>query len=89
MVAMRIEHLGPLLQITMIASAPGYALRAFVLNCRTDHAEVLTSTHGMQVRTNAFWHTCTELLVYFLGTVPGFDYGTVPAFVIRRAVGTD
>jgi hypothetical protein len=63
MIALRVEHIDPLLQVTMVASAPGYALGNFVLNYRTDHTEVITSTHGMQVRTNAFWDSGDELVV--------------------------
>ncbi|HEY3927280.1 MAG TPA: hypothetical protein VGL89_02790 [Candidatus Koribacter sp.] len=63
MVVLKIEHIDPLLQVTLTHSAPGYALGAFVLNCRTDHVEVLTSRHGIQARTDAYWDTGNQLLV--------------------------
>jgi hypothetical protein len=62
MVSIRIDHVEPLLQLTVVATAPGYALGQFVSNYRTDGIELVTSTHGMRVRTNAHWEG-DELLV--------------------------
>jgi len=62
-VALRIDHIDPLLQIRIIPSAPGYALGHFVLNLRTDDVQVETRTHGMELQTNAVWQEPEELLV--------------------------
>jgi hypothetical protein len=61
--ALGIDHIDPLLQVRVTASAPGYALGSFVLNYRTDRSEVLTKVGGMQVRTVAFWRSGDELVV--------------------------
>jgi hypothetical protein len=55
MVSVRIDHVEPLLQLTVVAAAPRYALGHFVCNYRTDRTELVTSTHGIRVRTNAHW----------------------------------
>jgi hypothetical protein len=55
MMSVRIDHVEPLLQVTVVATAPGYALGQFMCNYRTDRIEIVTSTHGVQVRTNAHW----------------------------------
>jgi len=55
MVSVRIDHVEPLLQITVVATSPGYNLGHLVCNYRTDRTEIVTSTHGMRVRTNAHW----------------------------------
>lgn len=57
MVAIRIDHVEPLLQLTQVTSAPGYSFGHFVCNYRTDGTEVVTSFHGGQVRTNARWES--------------------------------
>ena len=54
-VTVRIDHVEPLLQLTVAAAAPGYAFGHFACNYRTDGTEMVTSTHGMKVRTKAHW----------------------------------
>ncbi len=63
MISVKIDHVEPLLQVIIAASAPGYAFGNFVLNYRTDGTEVVTTTHGMQVQTNAYWDKGDELIV--------------------------
>jgi hypothetical protein len=43
MVAVKIDHVEPLLQLVFIISAPAYSLGHFVCNYRTDGTEVVTS----------------------------------------------
>jgi hypothetical protein len=62
MVVFRIDHVEPLLQLTVIASAPRYSLFHFECNHRTDGTEIVTCLHGLQVRTNAHWES-NELLL--------------------------
>jgi len=57
MVAVRIDHVDPLLQLTLVTSAPGYSFGHFVCNYRTDRAEVVTRLGSGQVRTNAGWES--------------------------------
>jgi hypothetical protein len=62
MVVFRIDHVEPLLQLEVVASAPRYSLFHFMCNHRTDGTEVITSNHGLQVATNAHWEN-DQLLV--------------------------
>jgi hypothetical protein len=62
MVVFRIDHVEPLLQLTVVASAPRYSLFHFMCNHRTDGTEVITSMYGLQVRTNAHWESDQLLL---------------------------
>jgi hypothetical protein len=55
MISVGIDHVEPLLQVAIGATAPGYALGHFICNYRTDGTEVVTSSGGMQVRTSAHW----------------------------------
>jgi hypothetical protein len=57
MVAIRIDHIEPLMQLTLITSAIGYSFGNFVCNYRTDGAEVVTRLGSGQVRTNAGWES--------------------------------
>jgi len=57
MAAIRIDHVEPLLQLTLVTSAPGYSFGHFVCNYRTDGADVVTRLGSGQVRTNARWES--------------------------------
>ncbi len=57
MVAVRIDHVEPLLQLTVLPSAPRYAFGQLLCNLRTDGAEVVTRLGSGQVRTHAHWES--------------------------------
>ena len=55
MVSITIDHIEPLLQKTVVVSAPSYTLSHFACNYRTDGTEVVSSSSGIEFRTVARW----------------------------------